>query len=98
MASFQYNPEDFETQLTKVFKAFSEYPSTMLMVASRTGVIRTNITWHVDMMKDQGRIFLIKSAPCLVSPSGSNAAYYSTDTKFRGYDPPIDQIEIPFDD
>lgn len=93
-----YNPDDFETQFTRVFKAFSEYPSTMLMVAHRTGVIRTNISWYVDMMKDQEKIYFIKSAPCLASPSWRNAAYYSTDPKFRGYDPPIDQIEIPFDD
>ncbi len=87
-----------ETQLSKVIKAFAQYPSTMLMVASRTGVIRTNINWYVVKLREKGKIFYVKSDPCLASPTHGVAVYYSTDIKFRGYEPPSDQFEIPFDD
>lgn len=69
----------FIAQMDKVFKAFKEEPSTMLMVSVKSGILRANICRYVAAWEKQGRIAEVKNELCKISkfPAG----YYTTDTK-----------------
>lgn len=69
----------FIAQMDKVFKAFNERPSTMLMISIKTGILRANICRYVATWEKQGRIAEVKNDLCKISkfPAG----YYTTDPK-----------------
>ena len=67
----------FIAQMDKVFKAFREQPSTMLMVSIKTGILRANICRYVATWEKQGRIAEVKKDQCKISKF--QAGYYTTD-------------------
>lgn len=73
----QGQDKHFIAQMDKVFKAFKEQPSTMLMVSIKTGILRANICRYVAKWEKQGRIAEVKNDLCKISkfPAG----YYTTD-------------------
>lgn len=75
----QGQDKDFIAQMDKVFKAFKERPSTMLMVSIKTGVLRANICRYVAKWEKQGKIAEVKKDLCKVSKC--QAGYYTTDSK-----------------
>jgi hypothetical protein len=72
------SPKDkrFEAQQKRVFAAFSRKPSTMLMVAIETGILRANICRYVAEWRKEYRIFLLGVSLCKISKH--RAGYYST--------------------
>ena len=73
----QGQDKHFIAQMDKVFKAFKQEPSTMLMVSIKTGILRANICRYVATWEKQGRICEVKNDHCKISrfPAG----YYTTD-------------------
>ncbi|MDT0646318.1 hypothetical protein RM545_06415 [Zunongwangia sp. F260] len=73
----QGQDKHFEAQMVKVFKAFKEQPSTMLMISKKTGVLRANICRYVATWEKAGRIAEVKTDLCKITkfPAG----YYTTD-------------------
>jgi len=67
------------TQKQRVFKAFYEYPKTMLMVSVETGILRANICRYVAEMRKRDEIKLIRKGLCQVSKN--RAGYYYTNLK-----------------
>ena len=72
----QGQDKHFIAQMDKVFRAFKEKPSTMLMVSFKTGILRANICRYVAQWEKSGRIAEIKTDHCEISkfPAG----YYTT--------------------
>ena len=66
-------------QKQRVFKAFYEYPKTMLMVSVETGILRANICRYVAEMRKRDEIKLIRKGLCQVSKN--RAGYYYTNLK-----------------
>lgn len=51
--------KEFRAQYLTVYKAFKEYPKTMLDVSLETGILRANICRYVADMEDKGIIKLL---------------------------------------
>lgn len=66
----------FRVQMEQVYNAFRRKPSTMLMVATETGILRANICWYVAEWQRQGKIQLANKGICSISKH--RAGYYST--------------------
>ena len=66
----------FKAQMKKVFAAFECKPSTMLMVAFETGILRANICRYVAKWENQDKIQLVKIGICPISKHG--AGFYTT--------------------
>jgi len=69
--------KNFKAQMKLVFEAFEKKPSTMLMIAVETGILRANICRFVSAWKKSGEIKLIKKTICPFSKC--RAGFYSTD-------------------
>ena len=67
----------FSNQFKIVYHAFSVCSKTMMQVALETGVMRSNITRYVAVMKRQGTIKLIEKNICPVTKV--TAGFYMTD-------------------
>ena len=57
----------FKAQLVKVLEAFKVKPSTMLEVAKRTDIMRSNVCWHVESLKEQNHIAFIQKRKCSIT-------------------------------
>ena len=76
--------KNFKAQMKLVFEAFEKKPSTMLMIAVDTGILRANICRFITAWKKSGEIKLIKKSICPISKH--RAGFYSTDkTLFSQY-------------
>jgi len=73
----QGKDKHFQAQMTKVFKAFSKRPKTMLMVSIETNILRANICRYVAKWREQNRIEIVKTGFCIVSKH--RAEYLTTD-------------------
>ena len=73
----QRKDKDFKIQLVKVYNAFRDKPMTMLEADYYTGIMRSNICWHIDNLLVQGRIFLIRKRKCSIT--GFEAGEYTAD-------------------
>jgi hypothetical protein len=73
----QSEDKHFQGQMIRVFEAFRRKPSTMLMVAAETGILRANICRYVARWQKQGSIHLVRKGLCKVSKH--RAGYYTTD-------------------
>ena len=78
--AFQHKGQDkdkhFKAQMKKVFASFQRKPSTMLMVAVETGILRANICRYIAQWQRQGKIQLIKMGICPISKH--RAGFYTT--------------------
>ena len=63
----QCKDKDFKIQLALVYNAFRDKPMTMLEADYYTGIMRSNICWHIDNLLVQGRIFLIRKRKCSIT-------------------------------
>jgi|SRR5690554_3840775 len=75
--NFKAKDKQFHAQMSKVFKAFSERPKTMLMVSIETSILRANICRYVAEWREQNRIDVVKTGLCEVSKH--RAGYLTTD-------------------
>ncbi len=66
----------FDTQSTLVYRAFKEYPKTMLMVSIETGILRANICRYVARWRKSNRIESVKTDYCKITKHP--AGYLST--------------------
>jgi len=73
----QGKDKQIQGQMTKVFRAFSERPKTMLMVSIETNILRANICRYVAKWRKQNRIEVVKTGFCIVSKH--RAEYLTTD-------------------
>jgi predicted transcriptional regulator len=64
---FQRKDNDFKAQLKKVYDAFFEQPRTMLEVAEKTNVMRSNICWYVREWRQNSQIVALKKRKCSIS-------------------------------
>ena len=85
----QGQDKHFIAQMDKVFKAFKEKPSTMLMISIKTGILRANICRYVAKWEKQGIIAEVKTDICKVSKF--QAGYYTTDPELF---PESNQIKL----
>jgi hypothetical protein len=65
------------SQLQIVDESFLLRPSTRLMIARATGIDRGNICYYVGMLREAGRITVVKHGLCLISKH--QAEYLTTD-------------------
>lgn len=73
----QDKSKQFNAQFIRVYEAFKQGSSTMLMVSVKTGILRANICRYVAQMEKNGIIKLVKNELCNVSKF--RAGYYTTD-------------------
>jgi len=71
----QFKDKDFSGQRKIVFSAFKE-PSTMLMVSTKTGILRANICRYVAEWKRMDKIKFLYKGLCPVS--NMKAGFYCT--------------------
>lgn len=70
-----FTKEKKKAQIRRTLDALKEAPATSLMLAKRTGILRSNLTRYLKKLEDQNKIVAIKEAPCELS--GCKAKYYS---------------------
>lgn len=75
----QSKDKKFIGQMTKVFKAFSSHPKTMLMVSIETGILRANICRYVAHWEKQNQIRLVRKGLCPISKN--QAGFYTTNNE-----------------
>lgn len=61
-----YKRQNKDKQLKKVYEAF-KVPRTMLEADKVCGVMRSNICWHIDYLREQGRIAVTKRRKCTIT-------------------------------
>jgi hypothetical protein len=88
----QCKDNDFKVQLVKVYNAFKDKPMTMLEADYYTGIMRSNICWHIEYLKEQGIIALIQKRKCSVT--GFEAGEYTTNPNLF---PKPNQAQLKFD-
>ncbi|CAA7195873.1 hypothetical protein [Chryseobacterium potabilaquae] len=76
----QVQDKHFQAQKSRVFKAFSERPKTMLMVSVETRICRANICRYVSQWQRENRIEIVRKGFC--SLSKHRAGFYSTNSEF----------------
>ena len=62
-----YNRHYKDKQLKQVYEAFKAIPMTMLEADKFSGIMRSNICWHINSLKEQGRIAVTKKRKCAIS-------------------------------
>ena len=92
MIGFGSKDTKFNRQYQIVYDSFSEFPKSMMMVEVETGIMRTNITRYVAVMKRQGTIKLIKKDVCPISGM-SNVGFYQTNANIQ----PAPYVSAPVD-
>jgi hypothetical protein len=88
----QRKDKHFKAQLLKVYDAFMDKPMTMLEADNYTGIMRSNICWYINHLKEQGRIVLIKKRKCSVT--GFEAGEYTAN---KNLFPKINKTQLKFD-
>jgi hypothetical protein len=81
-----------KVQLEKVYNAFKNKPMTMLEADYYTGIMHSNIFWHIDYLKEQVRIAIIKKRRC--SFTGFELGEYKTD---QNLSPKPNKTQLKFD-
>lgn len=67
--------EKKKNQRLITLEALKEAPATSMMLAKRTGILRANLTRYLAKLEEEGKIAVVKEAPCSVT--GHFAKYYS---------------------
>lgn len=70
--------KDFIAQETRVFRAFTKRPMTMMMASRLAKVERANICRFVAYWQQKGRIFLLYKSRCSITKY-PKVGFYTTD-------------------
>ena len=70
-----FTKEKKRNQIQITLDALKESSATSMMLAKRTGILRSNLTRYLKKLEDQGKIIVVKEAPCKIT--GHKAKYYS---------------------
>jgi hypothetical protein len=63
----QGQDKHFKVQLLKVYRALLYKPMTMKEVDVFTGIMRENVCRHIDILREQGRIAVIRKRRCTIT-------------------------------
>ena len=88
----QCKDNDFKIQLAQVYNAFRDKPMTLLEADYYTGIMGSNICWHINYLKEQVRIAIIKKRRC--SFTGFELGEYKTDQNLF---PKPNKTQLKFD-